>query len=89
MTENSSASENTALVPDLIGLDLVDANALAHASGVTVVPAQPSEDLPVTGVVVSQEPLAGAEVAQAFPVRITVGEGGREVDHAPLTGPPV
>jgi beta-lactam-binding protein with PASTA domain len=77
--------EDMATVPALVGLDLADANALAFASRVMLVSAYPGEDLPLTGIVVSQEPLAGIQVEPAHPVVITVGGGGnRESAPAPV-----
>ena len=82
--------ENMATVPALVGLDLADANELAFASRVMLVSADPGEDLPPTGVVVHQEPLAGIQVEPAQPVVVTVGGGGnRKNAPAPVAATPV
>jgi beta-lactam-binding protein with PASTA domain len=82
--------ENMATVPALVGLDLADANALAFASRVMLVSADPRADLPPTGIVISQEPLAGMQVMPASPVVVTVGGGGnRKTEPAPVAAIPV
>jgi beta-lactam-binding protein with PASTA domain len=70
-------------VPTLVGLELLDAHALAFAARVTVVSAQPDGVLPDSGVVSTQEPPPGTPVWAASPVKVTVARGRPSWDLKP------
>ncbi|OZM77245.1 PASTA domain-containing protein [Pseudonocardia sp. MH-G8] len=83
------ADEEHVLVPAMIGLDIVDAQALALAARVVTVTEDPDLPPPLSGVVVDQQPAAGTQVFPGEPVTIWVEEKGGGGGSAPLDPGPL
>lgn len=76
------------LVPALVGLDVQDAHELAFTARVVVVSGEPEGELPTTGTVIAQQPVAGTRTAPAASVEVLVepeggGGGGQTVAVPP------
>jgi beta-lactam-binding protein with PASTA domain len=88
-------TEEHVLVPAMVGLDVIDAQALALAARIVTVTEDPDTPPPQHGTVIAQRPTAGTQVLPGDPVMIWVDEsdddggggGGsapRPVDPNPL-----
>jgi hypothetical protein len=77
-------SEDTVLVPALVGLAVGDAHALAMDARLVLASADPARPLPVSGVVTAQEPAGGLTAAPADTVQVVVDEGGHDRAELPL-----
>jgi len=76
-----------AVVPNLSGLSVADANSLARRQGLALNLENRfySADVPA-GRILSQDPAAGSRVRRELPVRITESLGGQRVEIPDLTG---
>jgi len=76
-----------AVVPNLSGLSVADANSLASRSGLALNLENRfySADVPA-GRILSQDPAAGSRVRREWPVRITESLGAQRVEIPDLTG---
>ena len=76
-----------AVVPNLSGLTVADANSLASRQGLALNLENRfySADVPA-GRILSQDPAAGSRVRREWPVRITESLGGQRVEIPDLTG---
>jgi beta-lactam-binding protein with PASTA domain len=76
-----------AVVPNLSGLSVADANSLARRQGLALNLENRfySADVPA-GRILSQDPAAGSRVRREWPVRITESLGGQRVNIPDLTG---
>ena len=76
-----------AVVPNLSGLSVADANSLASRSGLALNLENRfySADVPA-GRILSQDPAAGSRVRREWPVRITESLGAQRVEIPELTG---
>lgn len=84
----STSAGALAKVPDLAGLPLQDAQAVAAASGYpTRVVLRPGPE--VAGTVLSQEPAAGEFLAQGAAVELHVTRGARQIGVPDVRGMPV
>lgn len=83
-------AEEHVLVPAMVGLDIVDAQAVALAARIVTVSEDPDTPPPLSGVVIDQHPTAGTQVLPGDPVTIWVGKKGgggsatRPLDPEPL-----
>jgi hypothetical protein len=69
-------AEEHVLVPALVGLDVVDAQALAVAARVVTTTDDPDTPPRLTGTVVAQKPMAGTQVHPGDTVTIWVEDTG-------------
>jgi beta-lactam-binding protein with PASTA domain len=69
-------AEEHVLVPAMVGLDIVDAQALARAARVVTVTEDPETPPPFAGTVRAQRPTAGTPVRPGHSVTIWVKETG-------------
>lgn len=76
------------LVPALVGLDVHDAHELAFTARVVVVSGDPDGELPATGTVVAQQPVAGTRTAAATFVAVLVESDGGGGGGQPVAVPP-
>jgi beta-lactam-binding protein with PASTA domain len=76
-----------AVVPNLSGLSVADANSLARRQGLTLNLENRFYSADVTaGRILSQDPAAGSRVRREWPVRITESLGAQSVNIPDLTG---
>ena len=76
-----------AVVPNLSGLSVADANSLASRQGLTLNLENRFYSADVAaGRILSQDPAAGSRVRREWPVRITESLGGQRVEIPDLTG---
>ena len=81
------------LVPALVGLDAVSARELAAVAGVVLVSGAADDTrLPVSGVVIAQQPMAGTQLAPGGSVEVLIedadGGGGAWLSNDPLPRDP-
>ena len=81
------------LVPALVGLDAVSARELAAVAGVILVSGAAADtQLPVSGVVIAQQPMAGTQIAPGDSVEVLIedanGGGGTRPSNDPLPRDP-
>ena len=81
------------LVPALVGLDAASARELAAVAGVILVSGAAADTrLPVSGVVIAQQPMAGTQIAPGDSVEVLIedtgGEGGTRPSDDPLPRDP-
>ena len=82
-------AEEYILVPAMVGLDIIDAQAVALAARVVTVTEDPNTPPPLSGTVIAQRPTAGTQVLPGDTVTIWVKDGGGGFGPKPLDPNPL